>query len=194
MTPLMHAGKTENDEERARKMVTSARRMRCALAGLLIGGAMSVHAGPVFMSAEWGKVACDGWNADPVLTDELGKSGWIENDGGRGFKVMQVYRLDCPDSPRVELRIANQDGKAMCVYGGAVETAELDKKMDYIMYAKDEHWVRMGEGKDGAMKAMMFGRLKFTGPKGEAMGNMGPFGNFLLLTGKIDADRSTCPK
>jgi len=29
---------------------------------------------------------------------------------------------------------------------------------------------------------------------GEAMGNMGPFKQFLLLPGKITADSSTCPK
>ena len=27
--------------------------------------------GPVFMSADWAKQACDAWNADPVLTGEL---------------------------------------------------------------------------------------------------------------------------
>ena len=47
-------------------------------------------AGPVFMSADWAKQACDAWNADPVLTGELAKSGWIENDAKRGFRVMQI--------------------------------------------------------------------------------------------------------
>jgi hypothetical protein len=28
----------------------------------------------------------------------------------------------------------------------------------------------------------------------EAMGNMGPFANFLLIGGKVDSDHSTCPK
>jgi hypothetical protein len=40
---------------------------------------------------------------------------------------------------------------------------------------------------------MMFGRLGFDGPMGEAMGNMGPFANFLLLVGKVPADTSACP-
>jgi len=44
------------------------------------------------------------------------------------------------------------------------------------------------------MRAMMFGRLKFDGPMMEAMGNMGPFANFLLLSGKVATDYSTCPK
>jgi len=42
------------------------------------------------------------------------------------------------------------------------------------------------------MKAMMFGRLKFTGPKLEAMGVMGPFEAFLRLPGKIPHDKA-CP-
>jgi hypothetical protein len=41
---------------------------------------------------------------------------------------------------------------------------------------------------------MSFGRLGFKGPKMEAMGNMGPFGNFLLLVGKVPADAKSCPK
>ena len=97
------------------------------------------------MSADWAKQACDAWNADPVLTGELAKSGWIENDAKRGFKVMQIYRTDCPNSPRVEMRVAMKDGKAMCVYGGKVETAKLDSGADYVMHAET---VRLG--RDGA--------------------------------------------
>jgi putative sterol carrier protein len=42
------------------------------------------------------------------------------------------------------------------------------------------------------MKAMMFGRLKFVGPKVEAMTVMGPFEIFLKLPGKIAGDKA-CP-
>ena len=153
----------------------------------------SAFAAPAFMSAEWAAQACEGWNADAVLTDELGKSGWIGNDKGRGFKVMQIYRLDCEDSPRVELRMVNKDGKAWCEYGGAVQTQNLESDSDYVMYAETTRWEEMGKGDYGPMKAMMFGRLKFEGPKWEAMKNMGPFENFLLLTGKVEGDKSACP-
>jgi putative sterol carrier protein len=163
-----------------------------ALAALL--GSAAAQAAPVFMSAEWAGQACDAWNADPVLTDELAESGWVENNKDRGFKVMQIYRTDCEASPRVEMRIVPKDGKAMCVYGGAVETATLDDGADYIMHATTERWQQMGKGEYGPMKAMMFGRLKFDGPKWEAMQNMGPFTNFLLLTGKVETDFSTCPQ
>jgi putative sterol carrier protein len=43
------------------------------------------------------------------------------------------------------------------------------------------------------MKAMMSGRLEFSGPKMEAMGNMGPFENFLLLVGKVPGGTQACP-
>ena len=54
-----------------------------------------------------------------MLTSKLAESGWVKNDRGRRFKVMQVYRTDCGDRPSAELRVALKDGKAMCVYGGA---------------------------------------------------------------------------
>lgn len=150
----------------------------------------------VFMSAQWATQACAAWNADEDLTTKLFKSGWVKNAGKRGYKIMQIYRKDCDKSPRVEMHIAVRDDKAMCVYGGTSKTPEdqLDGGVDYKMWALDKHWERMGNGKDGPMKAMMFSRLKFKGPKMEAMRNMGPFAGFLLLTGKVPSDRSSCPK
>jgi putative sterol carrier protein len=62
------------------------------------------------------------------------------------------------------------------------------------MWADSKRWQEMGIGDYGPMKAMMFGRLKFEGPKGEAMGNMAPFESFLLLMGKVPADWTACPK
>ncbi len=55
-------------------------------------------------------------------------------------------------------------------------------------------WVRNdgGKGEYGTMRAMMFGRLEFEGPKGEAMSNMTPFENFQL--GKVPSDTGSCPK
>jgi putative sterol carrier protein len=43
------------------------------------------------------------------------------------------------------------------------------------------------------MGAMATGKLKFKGPKMEAMGVMGPFASFLELTGKVPSDRTACP-
>ena len=161
----------------------------------LIAIALSAPAlsAPVMMSAEWGKDACEAWNKDPVLTDKLVASGWVKNDAGRGFKVLQVYRSDCGDKPTVEMRIALKDGKAACVYGGAPETAKLAGGSDYVMNAETGRWIEMGKGEYGPMTAMFFQRLKFDGPMLEAMGNMGPFENFLLLGGKVPSDTGACP-
>jgi putative sterol carrier protein len=169
--------------------------MRLAyLAGaLLLASSGAQAADPVLMSTEWGVAACAAWNADPVLTKQLAESGWIKNDKGRGFKVMQVYREDCGDKPTAELRVSLKDGAAHCVYGGAVQTTKLESGADYVMFAETKRWQEMGRGEYGPMKAMSFGRLGFKGPKMEAMGNMGPFANFLLLVGKVKSDATTCP-
>jgi len=167
--------------------------LRVVLAAGLACGAGAASAAPVMMSADWAAQACDAWSADPTLSKELVASDWIKNDKGRGFKVMQIYRTDCKQSPHVEMRIALKDGKAMCVYGGAVETKDLDMGADYIMHATTKRWIEMGKGEYGPMKAMMFGRLEFDGPMFEAMGNMGPFKAFLLIPGKIESDTTTCP-
>jgi len=161
---------------------------------MLMATTAAQAAPPVLMSAEWGAAACTAWNADPVLTRDLVESGWIKNDGGRGFKVMQVFREDCGDAPSAELRVSLKDGQAHCVYGGAVQTTKLDSGADYVMFAETKRWLEMGRGEYGPMKAMTFGRLGFKGPKMEAMGNMGPFSNFLLLVGKVESDASSCPK
>jgi len=160
---------------------------------LLLPAIAAAQGEPVLMSTAWAKSACDAWNAEPVLTDELVKSGWVKNNAGRGFKVIQTYRTECKDSPRVELRIAEQGGKARCTYGGKVETAKLDLTADYVMHAETARWQEMGRGEYGPMRAMLFGRLQFDGPSFEAMGNMGPFESFLLLVGKVPG-AAACPK
>lgn len=148
---------------------------------------------PQLMTPPWARQACEAWNQDAVLTGELAESGWVRNDKGRGFKVMQLYRSDCAKQPTAEMRIALKDSKAVCVYGGAVETAKLESGADYVMSAETARWLEMGKGEYGPMKAMMFGRLQFAGPKLEAMENMGPFSSFLRLVGKVPSDASSCP-
>ena len=110
-----------------------ALRMACMGAALLASGAAG--AAPELMSVDWAREACTAWNADPVLTTKLQESGWVANDKARGYKTLQIYRSDCKDSPRVELRIASQNGKAMCVASGKSEAA-LDFGADYAMNAE----------------------------------------------------------
>ena len=114
-------------------------------------------------------------------TGEGMSTKWTQNDDDRGYKLLQVYRMDCPDSPRIQLRIADRDGAVTCVEAGLATDEELNSSCDYVMFAKTERWLEMGAGKYGPMVGMMTGRLKFQGPKWEAMKNMGPFKSFLQL-------------
>ncbi len=164
------------------------------VAALAFAFSASSHAG-VFMDAAWASELCKAWNANAALTQGLGGDAWAKNDAGRGYKAIQLYRSKCGEKSKVELEIANKDGKALCSYGGAVKHAKVDYAVDYLMYADDEAWTCMGEGKFGcgAMGAMASGKLKFQGPKMEAMGVMGPFDKFLVMTGAVPGDKGTCP-
>jgi putative sterol carrier protein len=161
-----------------------------ALAVLALA-ATTAHAAPPMMSAEWTAQACDAWNKDATLTDGLG-GDWIKNDKGRGYKIIHMYRTDCGEETQTELKLVHKNGKAMCVYGGAVQNLKMDHAVDYTMHATTERWEEMGAGKYGPMRAMGFGRLKFIGPKMEAMSVMGPFEAFMRLPGKIPGDKA-CP-
>jgi putative sterol carrier protein len=168
-----------------KRLLLTAAAMACTATG--------AQTAAVAMSEPWAHAMCEAWNADTTLTGKLVETDWIKNDGGRGFKVMQIYRSDCPNSARVELQIALKDNKAMCGYSGSAKTSPLNDSADYLMWADTSRWREMGAGKYGPMRAMMFSRLNFAGPKMEAMGNMGPFANFLLLVGKVPGDWASCP-
>jgi len=147
----------------------------------------------VFMDATWAQKACNTWNSTGKLTSGLGDK-WIKNDGGRGYKLIQIYRDKCSSANKIQLTIQEQNGKAACVYGGKPDGKKMNYSHDYIMHATDKDWTCMGKGTFGCgpMGAMASGKLKFKGPKLEAMGVMGPFKSFLKLTGKVGGDKGTC--
>ena len=148
-----------------------------------------------FMDKTWAKNTCDAWNKNSTLTIELAK--WSTNNKDRGYKLIQIYRTQCDTKSKIQLNIINKDGKAICEYGGKPDGKKVDYDVDYLMHASDEDWTCMGKASFGcgAMGAMMSGKLKFTGPKMEAMSVMGPFGAFLELTGSVEGIKSqTCPK
>ena len=165
---------------------------RILIAGALLALSPFAQAAPVMMTAEWAVQACEAWNQNAILTTGLGDK-WIKNDNKRGYKIVQMYRTDCGETVKVELKITAKDGKAICTYGGKPQSTP-DHDVDYLMHAKSSRWIEMGKGEYGPMKAMMFGRLEFQGPMWEAMSVMGPFEQFLLLNGKVPSDTSTCPK
>jgi len=157
---------------------------------LLAGLSAGAQAAPL-MSAEWANQACTYWNTNSALTNELAER-WAKNDGGRGYKIIHMYRTDCGENTKVEMTISTKDGKTTCTYAGPIQHAKLDYDMDYLMHAETKRWKEMGAGEYGPMRAMMFGRLKFEGPKSEAMRVMGPFEQFLLIPGKVPGD-DACP-
>ncbi|MDC9727623.1 MAG: SCP2 sterol-binding domain-containing protein [Candidatus Thioglobus sp.] len=111
---------------------------------------------------------------------ELVKSGWAGNNGGKGYKVLQVIVKDTGKA--AELHIDN-NGKAAAAFDSA-KTAKLNADVDYKMIATMKDWAAMGTGESGPMYHMTFGGLSFEGPMGEAMNNMGPFASFLVNIGK----------
>ena len=171
-----------------------SRRLSLAVPALALAVSAGAQAG-TFMDADWAARMCAAWNKSSDLTTGLGGDAWAANDAGRGYKVIQLYREKCGDGSKVELELTNKDGKSHCTYGGAVKHAKLNYDVDYLMYATDEDWNCMGEGSFGcgAMGAMMTGKLNFKGPKSEAMGVMGPFDAFLVGTGKVPGDKTSCP-
>ncbi len=175
------------------KQIFTQSALAAALALTAFAGQAMADTAPAapLMSPQWAAQACTAWNDTPQLTSGLAGK-WIANDKKRGYKIIHIYRKDCKDSPQVELKIVPKDGKAMCAYGGKVMTSPLDSSVDYLMWAETDDWHDMGAGKYGPMHAMMFGDLLFEGPKWEAMSVMGPFGQFLLLVGKVPST-DACP-
>jgi len=151
---------------------------------------LSAQAAPM-MSADWAMQACQAWNNTPALSDELAEK-WIKNDKGRGYKVIHMYRTECGEATKVEMTISGKNGKSLCTSAGKVQHTDLDPVTDYLMHAETKRWKEMGAGEYGPMRAMMFGRLKFEGPKGEVMRILGPFEQFLLITGKVYGE-DACP-
>lgn len=160
-----------------------------------------------FMDEEWAKQICTAWNNNETLTKQLFNSdeeddgesySWVGNDAGRGYKLIQFYRTECGETTKMQMNIVAKDDKAMCEVGGKPDGKVMDYSVDYLMHAKDQHWTCMGEGKFGcgAVGAMMSGKLKFQGPKMEAMSVMGPFESFLRLTGTVAGEKGeeNCPK
>ena len=155
-----------------------------------------------FMDKEWAELVCQTWNENDVLGRELGLlpsdgvvgTQWIANDGGRGYKVIQLYRTECGAASKVQLTIINKGDNAFCQYGGRPDGKILDIEMDYIMHASDSDWDCIINAKwgCGAMGAIISGKLKLEGPKLEVMNTVEPFARFLRLLGTVKGDKKAC--
>ncbi|MFZ1344198.1 SCP2 sterol-binding domain-containing protein [Thiothrix eikelboomii] len=166
------------------------------LAGIALLANTAAYAGD-FMDAAWAKQACAAWNADSTLAKGLMDTdgySWAKNNNGRGYKLIQIYRTDCGEASKIQLNITVEGDQAKCSYGGKPDGKAMDFAVDYLMHATDEDWTCMGKGEFGcgAMGAMVSGKLKFKGPKMEAMKVMSPFESFLKLTGKVAGNKTAC--
>ena len=163
-------------------------RKAALLGSVLFLGVAVGFSKPVFMDEEYAKGLCEAWNNTPELVDKLGNSSSFTKVPER---KLFLYREDCGDEKLIQLTIKNENGKSMCVYGGKAKDERTGD--DFLMYADTSRWMEMGRKEYGPMKAMMFGRLKFEGPKWVAMRNMGPFEAFLDIIDAVDSDTSKCP-
>ena len=156
--------------------------MAAAPAAAATSTAQAPAAAPAFMSSAWAQNLCIAWNNSPTLTEKLAGS-WVKNNGGKGYKAMEICVSDMKSTPPVQLEMALKGGKAECIYGGPIKVTKLNYNHDYKMWATTHNWQHMGS----PMIAMMWGDLNFKGPKMEAMENMGPFGAFLKLVKDVPA-------
>ena len=149
-----------------------------------------------FMDAGWAKKVCNKWNTNNILSQQLAGS-WIANDAARGYKLIQMYRTECGASSKIQLTIQSKGGRALCTYGGYPNNKRFNVSVDYLLHAKDKHWICMGEGKFGcgAMGAIKTGKLKFKGSQVEMKQVIEPFSTFLNLVGQISGNRGIdhCP-
>ena len=173
---------------------------------LLLGFSVSPVIADTYMDASWARQACNAWNTNSILTKQLvdvdintndkGGYSWVRNNANRGYKLVQMYRSHCGEASKIQLTIQEKNGLAMCVAAGKPDNKKMNFSVDYLMHASDKNWACMGRGSwgCGAMGAMMTGKLKFKGPKGEAMTVMSPFEAFLKVAGKVPGDKASCPK
>ena len=56
-----------------------------------------------FMDQAWAKDMCDAWNKSETLTTGLSK--WATNNKDRGYKLIQVYRTQCNEESKIQLKI-----------------------------------------------------------------------------------------
>lgn len=147
-----------------------------------------------FMDKTWAEKACNAWNKNTILTEELAGDVWMGNNA-RGYKLIQMYRTGCGEKTKVQLKIEDKNGKAICVYGGLPDGQRLSKDVDYLLQATDKRWTQMANGEYGPFKAMMFGYLEVKGPFDEAMYSLKPFSVFLKLMGSIPGKKgeANCP-
>jgi hypothetical protein len=137
----------------------------------------SAQSGIKFMSPDFAKKLCNAWNQSNLPSDlGTGGSDWISQGEEEGKQTMVFWVKNC-STPRVQLTVENQGGKAVCTYGGAAQTASPDWKI----YPPTDKWYKCATGVNPMWQLMG----NFKGNMGTAMKNMGNFKIFFKVVGGV---------
>jgi len=113
---------------------------------------------------------------------ELVSSGWVENDGGKNFKIVQIFVNHSFQS--IELHI-DKSGKIITWIDSARSTdSSIDVDVDYQFFADIEDWRMISKGENDFMYHLTVGGLAFKGPMMEAMSKMQAIDQLLLIIAK----------
>ena len=113
---------------------------------------------------------------------ELVSSGWVKNDGGKNFKIVQIFVNHSFQS--IELHI-NKSGKIITWIDSAKSAdSSIDTDVDYQFFADIEDWHAISKGENDFMYHLTVGGLAFKGPMMEAMSKMQAIDQLLLIIAK----------
>jgi len=113
---------------------------------------------------------------------ELVSSGWVENDGGKNFKIVQIFVNHSFQS--IELHI-DKSGKIVTWIDSARSAdSSLNPDVDYQFFADIEDWHIISKGENDFMYHLTVGGLTFKGPMLEAMSKMQAVDQLLLIIAK----------
>ncbi|MGE4569927.1 MAG: hypothetical protein AAEF72_01150 [Gammaproteobacteria bacterium] len=113
---------------------------------------------------------------------ELVSSGWVENDGGKNFKIVQIFVNHSFQS--IELHI-DKSGKIITWINSARSVdSSIDTDVDYQFFADIEDWHMIAKGENDFMYHLTVGGLTFKGPMMEAMSKMQAIDKLLLIIAK----------
>ncbi len=137
----------------------------------------SAQSGMKFMSPAFAGKLCNAWNQSS-LPAALGEGGsdWISQGELEGKQTMVFWVKNC-STPKVQLTVENQNGKAVCTYGGAAQSSSPDWKI----YPPTDKWYKCATGVNPMWQLMG----NFKGDMGTAMKNMGNFKIFFKVVGGL---------
>ena len=113
---------------------------------------------------------------------ELVDSDWVENDGGKNFKIVQAFVNNSFIS--IELHI-DKSGKIVTWIDQARTTdSTINPDVDYQLFADFEDWQVIAKGENDFMHHLTVGGLTFKGPMMEAMSKIQVIDQLLLIIAK----------